>query len=199
MRATIENGPARRRGVGVKIVLTLAATLALSAASASAQSEKHPDSWYADKFRRLGFTYYGKAATPPDFTALTLSGAPARLGDTKGKIVILNFWATWCPPCRAEMPSLESLWKGMKDRDFTIMGVSGGEPLETVKSFVEAGGYTYPLFADPSNGIAAKYGVRAIPTTLILNKEGGVIASKVGGATFDNSDSQALFSALSAR
>jgi peroxiredoxin len=199
MRETIHRSPARGRGVGVKVVLALAASLALSAVPATAQAEKHSDSWYADKFRRLGFTYYGTAATPPDFTALSLSGAPAKLGDTKGKIVILNFWATWCPPCKAEMPSLEALWKGMKDKDFTIMGVSGGESLETVKSFVEAGGYTYPIFADPPNGVAAKYGVRAIPTTLILNKDGGVIASKVGGASYDSSDSQALFSALAAR
>jgi peroxiredoxin len=199
MRETTQRRSTPRSGAPAKAIVALLASLALSAWSASAQAEKHPDSWYSDKFRRLGFTYYGKVATPPDFTALTLSGAPARLADTKGKIVILNFWATWCPPCKAEMPSLEALWKAMKDKDFTIMGVSGGESLETVKSFVEAGGYSYPIFADPSNGIAAKYGVRAIPTTLILNKDGGVIASKVGGAAYDSSDSQALFSALAAR
>jgi peroxiredoxin len=199
MRETTERRRARCGGARPKAIIALLASLALSAASVSAQAEKHPDSWYAEKFRKLGFTYYGKPTTPPDFTALSLGGAPAKLADTKGKIVLLNFWATWCPPCRAEMPSLESLWKKMKDKDFAIMGVSGGESLDTVKSFVEAGGYTYPIFADPSNGIASKYGVRAIPTTLVLNKEGGVIASKIGGAAYDGADSLALFSALAAR
>ncbi len=192
-------GRARGRAPAAKAAAILAAFLALSASQAASQDSKYSQAWYADKFRRLGFTYYDTAATPPEFTALTLSGAEAKLSDTKGKIVILNFWATWCPPCKAEMPSLEALWKGMKGRDFTIMGVSGGESLDTVKSFVAAGGYTYPIYADPSNAAASKYGVRAIPTTLILDKSGGVIASKVGGADFNSSDSQALFAALSAR
>jgi peroxiredoxin len=177
----------------------LFALLAISASYAASQDSKYSDAWYAERFRRMGFTYYDRAATPPEFTALSLDGREAKLSDTKGKIVILNFWATWCPPCKEEMPSLEALWKSMKGRDFTIMGVSGGESLGEVKRFVEAGGYTYPIYADPSNKAAAAYGVRAIPTTLVLDKSGGVLASRVGGADFNSSDAQALFSALAAR
>ncbi len=135
----------------------------------------------------------------PELSLQNINGKTGSLSDFRGNVVLVNNWATWCPPCKAEMPALEALWRLMKDKDFTIVGVSGGEDLATVKKFVESEGYTYPIYADPSNRAGAAYGVRAIPTTLILDKSGKVIASKVGGAPYDNSDSQAVFYKLAAR
>jgi peroxiredoxin len=181
------------------ILLALLALLSASALSAAAQDKGATAPSYAEGLRKLGFTVYDKPAAARDVSARSLDGKTVRLSDLRGKIVLLNFWATWCPPCREEMPALEKLWKGMKDKDFTIMGISGGESMSVVKRFVEIGGYTYPIYADPSSEAASAYGIRFIPTTYVIDKEGAVIAMKSGGAAYGGADSLALFSALSAR
>jgi peroxiredoxin len=204
MRERRNSAPRRDAALGpstraVSILLALLALLSSSALSAAAQEKSAPAPWYADGLRKLGFTVYDKPAAARDVSATSLDGRTARLSDLRGKIVLLNFWATWCPPCREEMPALEKLWKGMKDKDFTIMGISGGESMSVVKRFVEIGGYTYPIFADPSSEAASAYGIRFIPTTYVIDKDGAVIAMKSGGAAYGGPDSLSLFSALSAR
>jgi peroxiredoxin len=189
-------GPSRRV---VSIFLALLVLLSVSAISAAAQEKNAPTPWYADGLRKLGFTVYDKPAAARDVSALSLDGRTARLSELRGKIVLLNFWATWCPPCREEMPALEKLWKAMKDKDFAIMGISGGESMSVVKRFVEIGGYTYPIYADPSSEAASAYGIRFIPTTYVIDESGAVIAMKSGGAAYGGPDALALFSALSAR
>lgn len=175
------------------------ALLAAWTFSAAAQDKSAPVPAYAEGLRKLGFTVYDKPAEARDVSATSLDGRTVRLSDLRGKIVLLNFWATWCPPCREEMPALEALWKGEKGKDFTIMGISGGEPMSVVKRFVEIGGYTYPIYADPSSDAASAYGIRFIPTTYVIDKAGAVIAMKSGGAAYGGPDSLALFSALSTR
>jgi peroxiredoxin len=118
----------------------------------------------------------------PDFSLPTLKGNSARLADYRGKVVFLNFWATWCPPCRDEMPSMEALYKRLQGRAFEMLAVSidtGGE--DVVREFVTEFGMTFPVLPDPKNELSRLYGLTGVPETYIIDKD-GVVALKIIGA-----------------
>lgn len=117
----------------------------------------------------------------PDFILVDQYGNTHTLSDYKGKTVFLNFWATWCPPCREEMPAIEAIYKdyGMNEEDVIILGVAfpnmGSEKdLEGVCSFLEEKGYTFPVVMDEEGSLAYYYNISAFPTTFLINKEGNV-------------------------
>jgi peroxiredoxin len=173
--------------------------LAFFGGSLVAQSAASPKPWYTDGLQKLGFTVFKKLEPVDDVELRALGGGASRLSDQKGKVVILNFWATWCPPCRAEMPALDKLWQKDKSLPFTILGVSVGEEVTVVKDFIAKNGYGYPIYVDPSGRLGAMFGARSIPTTYILDKSGNVIAGKVGGADYDSPEAVALFAELATR
>lgn len=175
------------------------AALCLSAFVLFAQEEATSSAWYASGLEKLGFTVFPKPQPLEEYVVQALGGARSKLSDQKGKIVLLNFWATWCPPCRAEMPSIDALWKKTKDVNFTVMGVSVGEDPAKVKDFIAGQGYSYPIFVDPSGELGTAFGARAIPTTYILDKTGAAIAGKVGGASYDSAEAVSLFAELASR
>jgi peroxiredoxin len=179
--------------------ILLIAALGISVAALSAQNAAQAKPWYSGGLEKLGFTVFPKPQALDDFTVQALGGASVKLGDQRGKIVLLNFWATWCPPCRAEMPSIEKLWKKTEDKAFTVMAVSIGERPLTVKDFVERQKYSYPVFVDPSGELGNAFGVRSIPTTYILDKSGAAIAGKVGGAAYDSAEAISFFTELASR
>lgn len=117
----------------------------------------------------------------PDFTLNDLNGKPFSLSQTKGKVVILDFWATWCPPCRMEIPHFESLYNEYKDKGLEVVGVAldkGGA--SSVKPFVEENGVTYPVLIG-NQDVAARYGgIRGIPTTFLIDREGRIVEKYVG-------------------
>ncbi len=117
---------------------------------------------------------------PPEFTLPDLSGASVSLADFKGKVVVLDLWATWCGPCRMEIPFLVSLYEEYKDDGLVVVGVGldkGGE--RVLKPFAESNNMSYPvLVGNPS--IQAEYGVTGIPTTFILDRNGRISAKHVG-------------------
>ena len=114
-----------------------------------------------------------------DFRIDLLSGEELALSDLRGKVVVLNFWATWCPPCREEMPSFESIYREYKDRDVVFVGVAVADTEERARDFVEGVGVTYPIGLDTS-GIAETYKVTAMPTTFFIDRE-GTITRKLQG------------------
>ena len=175
------------------------AALGLSISALFAQSNAQARPWYASGLEKLGFTVFPKPQPLDDFSIQALGGSSSRLSDLKGKIVLLNFWATWCPPCRAEMPAIDKLWKKTKDRAFTVMGVSVGEEPGTVKDFIARQGYSYPIFVDPSGALGSAFGARSIPTSYILDKSGAAIAGKIGGAPYDDAEAIAFFGELASR
>jgi peroxiredoxin len=175
------------------------AALSLFASTLCAEEADKGKLWYSAGLEKLGFTVFPKSVALDDFGVRSPEGTETRLSGLKGKVVLLNFWATWCPPCRAEMPAIDALWRKTKDKAFTVMGVSVGEDSVTVKEFVERQGFLFPIYVDPSGALGSAFGVRSIPTTYVLDKSGAAIAGKIGGAAYDGPESLALFAELASR
>jgi cytochrome c biogenesis protein CcmG/thiol:disulfide interchange protein DsbE len=116
----------------------------------------------------------------PDFVVSDASGKPVKLSDFRGKTIVLNFWATWCEPCKVEIPMLKDLQQAYQDRDFTVVGVSlEPEGWSSVKPYMETAQFNYPVMVGGED-IAALYGLEAIPTSLVIDKFGRIAAIHVG-------------------
>lgn len=109
-----------------------------------------------------------------DFEMDTFDGGVVRLSDFEGKIVVLNFWASWCPPCRWEMPFFETMHQEYKDQDVVFLGVAISDTLENARGFAESTGVTYPIGLDDTGEIARNYNVVSLPTTFFIGKDGTV-------------------------
>ena len=121
-------------------------------------------------------------ALAPDFTLDDLDGTPFTLSDHRGEIVVLNFWATWCLPCLAEMPDFEALHQQFGNDGIQVVGISqdtGGA--DEVRPFAERLGVTYPLLPDPSFTVSTQFGgVPVLPTTLFIDRDGTVAHEEMG-------------------
>ena len=117
----------------------------------------------------------------PDFTFPGLDGKMVSLSDYKGKVVLVNIWATWCPPCVDEMPSMEKLYNKFKGQNFEILAVSIDEPgLKAVAPFMRKFNLTFPALIDSKGAINAVYGVTGVPESFIIDKQ-GILAKKIVG------------------
>ena len=117
----------------------------------------------------------------PDFELATLEGNSVKLSVYRGKVVFLNIWATWCPPCREEMSSMEALYQRLKDRQFEMLAVSiDAKGEEVVGLFVAKYGLTFPVLLDPDNKTYRLYGLTGVPETFIVDKSGVVIHKIIG-------------------
>jgi len=119
----------------------------------------------------------------PDFTLDNLQGEKVTLSGLRGKIVVINLWATWCPPCRAEMPALENAYKQYKDSGVVVLGlnVTNQDSEREVPLFVEEFGLTFPILLDRDGSVSALYQLRGLPTTYFVNREGIIRTVVVGG------------------
>ncbi|OOM10583.1 TlpA family protein disulfide reductase [Clostridium saccharobutylicum] len=120
-----------------------------------------------------------------DFKLKDLNGQEISLSDLKGKKVFLNFWATWCPPCKAEMPEIEKLYQETKDSNLVIVAIEIGEPLDTVKQFIDNNKYNFKILLDPDQSVATKYNISSIPTSYFIDAEGNIVSKHVGGMNID--------------
>jgi peroxiredoxin len=151
----------------------------------------------ADPFRTLDLVRPARAKLAPEFTLSALGGERISLRDLRGKLVLLNFWATWCPPCKEEMPSMERLYRRYQPRGFTILAVSidrGGEA--AVREFAKAHGLTFPIGLDPKVDVANLYGVRALPSTFLIDKTGHTVAVALGPRDWDSTAAHAVVEEL---
>jgi peroxiredoxin len=121
----------------------------------------------------------------PDFTLTDTQGNKVTLSELKGKKVFLNFWATWCPPCREEMPDIEKLYQETKDSDLVILAVNLGESKDIVTSFTDKNNYTFQVLLDSSQTVAVDYQIRSIPTSYFIDEEGYIQAGKIGAMTLE--------------
>ncbi|MBU3160854.1 TlpA family protein disulfide reductase [Clostridium frigoris] len=120
-----------------------------------------------------------------DFKLKDLNGKELSLSDLKGKKVFLNFWATWCPPCKAEMPEIEKLYQETKNSNLVIVAVEIGEPLSTVKPFIDSNKYNFKVLIDPDQKVAAQYNITSIPTSYFIDVDGNIISKNIGGMNID--------------
>ena len=133
----------------------------------------------------------------PDFVIENLSGGDTGLADYKGSIVLLNFWATWCMPCRAEMPSMETLWHKYKDQGFVIVAISIDEgSKKRVEKFIEIFDLSFPVLLDPESKVNDLYKVSNMPTSFLIDRNGKIISRIVGSDDWTSEEAIQLVETL---
>ncbi|MDH5752935.1 MAG: TlpA family protein disulfide reductase [Deltaproteobacteria bacterium] len=131
-----------------------------------------------------------------EFKTVDDKGNEVSLSDFKGKVVFLNFWATWCPPCVREMPAMERLQSAMRGQPFVILAMNQAEKPETVQKFKEKTGFTFRLLMDKGARIGIDYGANSLPMTYIIDAQGKIISRAVGPREWDGEAGIAWFRKL---
>jgi thiol-disulfide isomerase/thioredoxin len=135
-----------------------------------------------------GLTALGVPAPAPALRLRDLDDREYDLADLRGRLVLVNFWATWCPPCRREMPSLERLYQQFRDRGLTVLAVDVGEDADTVFAFTGQlePAPNFPLLLDIDSRTVQDWSVKGLPTSFLIDPQGRVIFRAVGGTEFDH-------------
>jgi len=166
---------------------SLAALLIFCSCSAWAQDVLPPDTVKA--FADAGLPLLTRKVAPRDFSlplaAPGVMGKLQGLSELKGKVVFLNFWATWCGPCRAEMPSMQVLYDSYNEKGLEILAVNCGEKQDQVLSFLKANKLSFPAALDADGKVSSVYGIQAIPTTYLSDRDGNIIARVMGSINWD--------------
>ncbi len=139
----------------------------------------------------------GTGSQAPLFELESADGEMVGLEDYRGQVVLLNFWATWCAPCRIEMPLLQSTFESFKDQGLVILGIDFDEPADLVDAFGDELGLTFPLLLDPGGKVQQQYKVRGYPTTVILDREGRIQSYHIGVLTHSQLDGYMQIAGLS--
>jgi thiol-disulfide isomerase/thioredoxin len=124
-------------------------------------------------------------ADVPEFTAPLLDGATVHLSDYRGQVVMLNFWATWCPPCRAEMPMLQTASDRYQDQGFVILAVNDAEPVPQIQAFVDRLALRFPIVLDDEERLQRMFGVVGYPTSVFIGRDGTAFATHLGALNSD--------------
>jgi peroxiredoxin len=136
------------------------------------------------------------STVPLEVRLQDLNGTSVDISDFRGKIVFLNFWATWCPTCVVEMPAMEKLHRKLKVKDFAMVTISIQDSVAAVKEFFEKNNLTFTALLDSFGNTVTAFGIRAIPTTFILDKAGRIIGLVTGPREWDSRESIAMFEYL---
>jgi thiol-disulfide isomerase/thioredoxin len=129
---------------------------------------------------KAGFAVPKADVMATEFTLQSLDGKKVSLSSFKGKLVFLSFWATWCGPCKQELPSVQAMYNKLKDKGFEIIAVDVMEDQKTVGNFVKANAMTFPVLLDTSGSVGRNYDAGSIPTNYILDRNGKILARIVG-------------------
>ncbi len=194
-------GTSRRQALArlaVAAVLLGGLLWALPVRQAGEQAGHHHAAPALDLFERAGVAELREGQRGPAFELERLSGGRAALAAWQDRLVVLNFWATWCTPCTIEMPTLEALWRAYRDRGLVVAGVSvdRGAPRALIEPYVRNLGLTFPILLDPEMATARAWRVTGLPATFIVRPGGEVAGMAVGPREWDAAEMRALLESL---
>ena len=151
-----------------------------------------------DPAAQLELVRPGRAQSAKPFEVPTPDGAKVSLADFRGRVVLLNFWATWCGPCKEEMPAMERLYQKFRGQGLVVLAVSNDSEGSTrsVARFVKESGLTFPVGLDPRLRVANLYGVRVLPASLIIDRKGSITHIALGPRDWDRPAARQLFESL---
>ncbi|MCG3211753.1 MAG: Thiol-disulfide oxidoreductase ResA [Anaerolineae bacterium] len=124
----------------------------------------------------------------PNFTLTSIEGQPVSLSDFSGQVVLVNTWATWCPPCKAEMPTLHTYYQQHKAEGFVVLAVNSQEDAGTVSAFIQQNGFNFPVVLDSHAAMMNQYNVLGLPTSFIIGRDGLIKYVHTGEITKDQLD-----------
>lgn len=150
----------------------------------------------ADLLGKLGLSAYSRATKPPELNGRTVDNRTVSLASLRGKVVLLNFWATWCQECRPEMPLFERLHREFAAQGLRVIGINTREGTASVREYSKELGLTFPLVLDPRGEINSAYGVIGLPTTFLIARDGRAVALGVGPREWESEPARALIQTL---
>jgi len=154
-------------------ILIILLLIALSAFSSAQQAGK-------------GLTKLSEISPAPDFLLTDLDGNQHRLSDYRGQVLIINFWATWCPPCRDEMPSMQRAWEQLEKEDILMLGINVGEDEDVIFQFTANYPVEFPLLMDRDSKTIDQWPVNGLPTTFVVDPKGEIVYRAIGGREWDD-------------
>ncbi|MCC6544562.1 MAG: TlpA family protein disulfide reductase [Nitrospirae bacterium] len=180
----------RNNHLSILLVLILCAWLSLTPLPDEQASAGDYSATY------LGIQEFSSPLEAKEFTLKDVSNKQVNLKDFRGKVIMLNFWATWCGPCREEMPSMEKLYRQFKGKGFVILAVASGEDINSVNKFIKHYNLTFPALIDSDYKVSDNYKVWALPTTYFINSKGQIIGKAQGGRNWDTRQANQYISSL---
>jgi peroxiredoxin len=157
----------------------------------------HEWGYLADGTTTPAMPMAGQTVVAPDFSLRDLDGNVRPLASFRGRVVLLSFWATWCTPCRTEMPTLDALFQSYKDHDFEVVAVASDvQGIEAVQPFVTQLHLSFTTLLDSTGQVTRLYGVTSLPTTYLLDREGRLVTVAIGSHDWANANAHALIMSL---
>ncbi|HXV82115.1 MAG TPA: TlpA disulfide reductase family protein [Candidatus Binatia bacterium] len=150
----------------------------------------------AEALKRLNLSGYSSGIRAPDFSGLTVDNKTVLLNGLRGRVVLLNFWASWCNECRPEMPMFEQLHREFSTRGLSVIGINFREGPAAVREYSKELGLTFPLVLDSRGEINTAYGVIGLPTTFLIGRDGRAVALAVGPREWTSAPARALIQTL---
>jgi peroxiredoxin len=148
------------------------------------------------QFSRMGLVRPDQPVRARDFAVRSLDGSTVRLSDLRGKVVFLNFWATWCGPCRMEVRDIDRLHRTLQGEAFAVMAVDIQETEDRVARFMRQEGVDFPVYLDPDGNAALQWGITGIPATFIVDHRGYVVGYAMGPREWGSEASVELMRSL---
>jgi len=155
------------------------------------------DNTLEESLQSMRITVPQQRLPAPNFTLSKLAGQTLRLSDYHGKVVLLNFWASFCAPCLKEMPALESLWQDYREQGFVVLAIAADRgSIDPVRSFIETGNYSFPIPLDPDGSVRKQYEVMALPTTYLIGRDGRFTGRVLGAREWNSTQGRLLVQGL---
>jgi len=148
----------------------------------------------ANPYAAMGIEPLAEKIVAADFTLAALDGSESNLSDYRGKVVLLNFWATWCTPCLREMPGMENLSQHFRDDEFVVLGISNDQPShkKRVATFIKRLSLTFPVLLDSDGKVSEYFSVAGIPVSFLIARDGSILAHIVGEREWDSAEAIGL-------